>query len=269
MAKINNRNKSNNSSSSNVSSNSINIQKVRGDTTSVNSSITSCKEFSENVINNFDFDSMSLDNLMEMYDSGVQMLTSFYQLTSNTKSTTARDVISQTQYALSTLIYHINKKTNDELNEKIEVQKQLTDDQNKQIKELSSINDTLVRDQSELSDKNKELTTQMQSILVTIISIVASISIISAAVTGIQNMESLFILPFVCTITLVGVIFIAFAMTIHNVKMPNESKNILKVLIAVVLIIWIASWVISLNINNIDLNTNNKVYIYTEEPLIN
>lgn len=266
MAK--NKNKSNNSISSNVSNNGINIQKIRGNTTNVNSSITSCKEFSENVINNSDLDSMNIDDLLEMYDSGEQMLTSFYQLTPNTKSTSTRNVIAQTQYALSTLIYHINKKTNDELNMQLDLQKQLVDEQNKQIKDLISINDNLSREQKDLSEKNKELNTQMQSILVTIISIVASISIVSAAVTGIQDMESLFILPFVSTITLVGVIFIAFAMTIHNVKISSESKNILKILIAIVLIIWIVSWAISVNLKTKDLKINNKICIYNEEGAV-
>ncbi len=228
--------------------NGINAQKVIVNKNNYNSSINSCEEFYNNVIN-LDLESMEIEELTEMYDSGNNMLTLFYLLNPNLNSTT-RDAISKTQFALSMLIYTINKKNHEQLTKQIQIQKEQIEEQTNQIQKLTQINKDLRNNQRKLQKENKKTNEQMQTMLTTIISIVITISIVSAAVSAIEYMRPLYILPFVCTIVLVGVFFIAFVMSVHKIRLSKESKFILLSIMGIVIAVWLISLLISLCLNN-------------------
>ena len=116
----------------------------------------------------------------------------------------------------------------------------------------------------ELKNKAKQienLKSEQKSIITTIISIVLAISIIPTAVSGIQNINSNFILPFMASIVLLGIIMIAFTYSIYIERFKKRIAIILVIAIA----LCCGAWYMSLNYN-IDLQNleeksiNNEIY---------
>lgn len=87
----------------------------------------------------------------------------------------------------------------------------------------------------------KTIKNEQKSIIATIISIILAISIIPTAIVGIQNINANFILPFLSSLLLFGIIMISFTFSLYS---ESFKKRILLFLI-LVLTLCIGTWIIS------------------------
>lgn len=116
----------------------------------------------------------------------------------------------------------------------------------------------------ELKNKAKQienLKSEQKSIITTIISIVLAISIIPTAVSGIQNINSNFILPFMASIVLLGIIMIAFTYSIYIERFKKRIAIILVIAIALCCGAWYMSFNYNIDLQNLEEKSiNNEIY---------
>lgn len=116
----------------------------------------------------------------------------------------------------------------------------------------------------ELKNKAKQienLKSEQKSIITTIISIVLAISIIPTAVSGIQNINSNFILPFMASIVLLGIIMIAFTYSIYIERFKKRIAIILVIAIALCCGAWYMSFNYNIGLQNLEEKSiNNEIY---------
>lgn len=105
------------------------------------------------------------------------------------------------------------------------------------------------------TEKNLEnLQKDMKSITTTIVAIILAISIIPTAISGIQDMDKIYILPFVSSIIFFGMIMITFTYSIYQ----DEIKKSTCCIIIATLIITIGLWLSTIFLN-LDLKTKKEL----------
>ena len=112
---------------------------------------------------------------------------------------------------------------------------------NKQLKENIKEAQEL---RKESDNKNKEIEhikNDMKSITTTIISIILAVSIIPAAIIGIEKIDSEYILPFVSTVILFGMVMITFVYSIYQDKIKVSTWTILIAMLIFTIVLWINS----------------------------
>ena len=116
----------------------------------------------------------------------------------------------------------------------------------------------------ELKNRAKQienLKNEQKSIITTIISIVLAISIIPTAVSGIQNINSNFILPFMTSIVLLGIIMIAFTYSIYIERFKKRIGIFLAIIIALCCVSWYMSFNYNISSQNLEEKLiNNEIY---------
>ena len=83
------------------------------------------------------------------------------------------------------------------------------------------------------AEQIKDVKNEQKSMIATIISIILAISIIPTAITGIQHIDGNYILPFIASIILFGIIMIAFT---YSLYLDRFKKRIFVFLILLVFI---------------------------------
>lgn len=178
---------------------------------------------------NKDFTVYSINQLKEIHEIGNELLNQYFI----TKDYVFEaDVLIQLQYIISEAIYNINIKQAHDTN-------MSNQDLNKRLRES-------IREM-------KHIKNDMKSITTTIISIILSISIIPTAIVGIEKISVNYILPFLSSIILFGIIMITFVYSIYQDKLKKSTWIILLIAIILCSSFWIASFNTTIN------NTNDKV----------
>lgn len=227
-----------------VSSLRINTQKIKNISEyDVPKDNTRYNEFCNKILND-DLSKKTIKELETLIDSGNGLLTEYYLLDSNNVS---QDIISKMQYALSTVIYTMNKMTTEKIDRQQKVQASMTKKTQIDIKNAN-------RD-------NKNLKSQIESIIGTIFAIIFSVSIPTAAIAGITLIDPRFILPFVATLILFGMIIIIFILSIYNVKIRKMPMRIFITTIIITVLLWALCWNIKIELTPKEIN---NVEIYNE-----
>lgn len=227
-----------------VSGLKLNTQKIKNISKySVPKDTTRYNEFCNKVLNE-DLSKKNLKELETLFESGNGLLNEYYLLDSNNVS---QEIISKMQYALSTLIYIMNKTNTEKLDEQLKIQ--------------ASMNKKMKSDVKNANRANKGLKRQMEGIIGTIFAIIFSITIPTAAISGITLINPRFILPFVATIILLEMIIIIFISMIYNVKIRKAPMKILIATIVITIILWLLCWNIKIEFTPREIN---NVEIYSE-----
>lgn len=178
------------------------------------------KEFCNKYINS-DFSVYNIQELRNIHEIGNELLNQYF-ITED--YVFEADILIQLQYIVSEAIYNINIKqahdtniSNQDLNKKLE----------NSIKEIKYV-------------KN-----DIKSIMTTIISIILAISIIPTAIAGIENISPNYILPFLSSVLLFGIIMIIFVYSIYQ----DELKTTTWIILIIALILCSCFWYTSFKID--------------------
>lgn len=225
-----------------VSSLKINTQKIKNISKfDIPKDDTRYSEFCSKVLNE-DLNKKSLKELETLFESGNGLLNEYYLLDSNNVS---QEIISKMHFALSTLIYEINKINAEKIDKQLKVQADMTKKAQIDIRNTNKA--------------NKGLKRQMESIIGTIFAIIFSISIPTVAITGITLIDPRFILPFVATLILFSMVIIIFILSIYNVKIRKMPMRIFVTTIIITIILWLLCWNIKIEFTPKEIN-NVKIY---------
>lgn len=176
--------------------------------------------------NTFSISKYSIDILMMIYDNGIQLLNQYYIQCNNRQCDI--NLITKFQFVLGAVNHAINVEHHNELQKRIEETKKLNSDMRSAKSQMRNIQKIL-----------KEITT-------TIISIILAVSIIPTAVAGIQNIDGRYILPFISSISLIGMSSILYIYLIHNVKINKAAIIVYIVSLAVTIALWLLAWEIKI-----------------------
>lgn len=145
-----------------------------------------------------------------------------------------KNIIIKLQHIVNLMVYTIMNKENQELYvQNKSLNKQLKEN----IKEAQEL-------RKESDNKNKEIEhikNDMKSITTTIISIILAVSIIPAAIIGIEKINPEYILPFVSTVILFGMVMITFVYSIYQDKIKISTWTILISMLIFTIVLWINS----------------------------
>ena len=154
---------------------------------------------------NEDFSQCKVEKLKQIYEIGNGLLNQYF---------IAGDIICdnntiiQIQYIVNAIMYQINMKQAYDMNEK---NKALNKSLSKNVDDAKK----LKRDSQKMASEMKHVKNDVKSIIATIISIIITISIIPTAITGIDKIDANYILPFLSSLILFGMITIIFIYTIY------------------------------------------------------
>lgn len=109
-----------------------------------------------------------------------------------------------------------------------------------QMNELKQENKKIKRD-------IKDFQGDLKTIITTILGIVLAISIIPTAIVGIEKVSANFILPFIATIMLFGMIMIVFIYSIYQSKVKCSTIIIIFLFSVLTALLWFSVWDINIS----------------------
>lgn len=168
-----------------------------------------------------------VEELIKAYESGIQLLND-YQIQCSSSIKWDSNLVAKFQFVLGLINHTINMRHHEELQKRIAETDRLNKDMKDAKKKMENIQKIL-----------KEITT-------TIISIILAVSIIPTAVAGIQNIDGRYILPFISSISLIGMSSILYVYLIHNVKINKAAIIVYIISLSVTIILWLLTWKIRL-----------------------
>ncbi len=181
-----------------------------------------------------DLENYDIEDLKIIYEVGNGLLNQ-YLVTE--KGSCDNQILMQLQYIMNTVMYNIiqkqisrSGKQSSELDAKLETN----------IQEAKKLKESLQEESKEI----KHVKNDLKTIITVIISVVLTISIVPSAIVGIQHISADYILPFLASIILFGIIMITFVYSIYQDKLKSSTWTVL--LLATVLCI--IFWCIGLNI---------------------
>lgn len=190
---------------------------------------------------------LSIEELEKIYNDGNMFLDLIYTTSNNSTQKEVSTTTMKLQYILTNVIYEIENKKY-EKNDKSSAELQ------NRINSTISQNKAQKNELSQTKRELKRIRNDVNSIMSTIISIVLTISIISSAVVGIENIDSNYIMPFISSIILFGMIMILFIYSIYK----NSIRVSSWIILAIMFILCIGLWIASLNKwNDISIKNNN------------
>ena len=191
---------------------------------------------------NIDFSQYNVERLKRIYDIGKELLNQYFITNCNTIDS---NIIIKLQHITSDILYNINIKQLSNLN-------QQNQSLNKKLEKTIEEAKKMETDASKRSIEVKHLKNDMKSITTTIISIILAISIIPTAVAGIEKISPNYILPFLSSIILFGIIMITFVYSIYQDKLKKSTCAILILTIILTVILWIVSIINAVNIEKVE-----------------
>lgn len=225
-----------------VSHSNINISEIKQEVEHDKISEKEYKRFCRKYTG-IDFSNYKVRELKHICDIGNGLLDQYFIVSGkDTDVFEDKNIIIKLQHIVNVMIYTIMNKENQELYVQ---NKSLNEQLRKNIKDAQEL-------RNESNKKNEEIEhikNDIKSITTTIISIILAISIIPTAIAGIEKIDSKYIIPFVATVILFGMVMITFVYSIYQDKIKISTWIILISMLAITIIIWIISITPILNIN--------------------
>lgn len=202
--------------------NKTKIEKVAQENKKNVNILEDCKKFCQRYSNK-DFENYSIDKLKIICDEGNGLLNMYF--IADTKDD-MQSIIMQLQYIVMNANYSLNiKQMENSRRRNIELSEKLRKTMHRATK--------LEKESKNRAKQLEDVKNEQKSIITTIISIVLAISIIPTAVAGIQNIDSNYILPFLSSIILFGIIMISFT---YSLYLERFRKRIFVFLILLIII---------------------------------
>ncbi len=128
--------------------------------------------------------------------------------------------------------------------ESYQIKENLENEKIKLNEDINKANDKVKETYEELENLEKD----QKSLIATILGIVLAISIIPTAIAGIEHISPSYVLPFLSTIVLFGMIMIAFVYSIYQRKLEWSTVIILMLFIVLTGTLWLSSWNIDISL---------------------
>lgn len=247
--------KHSNNSNNKVSISNINISKILDEIleTSKNDKNNEYKEFCDKYIDE-SFENYNIEDLNNIYDIGNGLL---YQYFVTKDQNCDNEIVKQMQYIISTLIYNIINKQFEKLklqNEELDVSLAQT------IERAENLNDN----SRQIADEVVDIKKDMKSITTTIISIILGISIIPTAIVGIEKISTDYILPFLSSVILFGIIMITFVYSIYQDKLKKSTWIVLAIAVILSIFFWVFSFKTTISKEiNVKTEQDNQIEAFT------
>lgn len=215
--------------------------------------IEDCKEFC-NRYSNIDFNLLKVAKLREICEQARGMLDNYFIINEPAYDNT----IMKLEHILMNASYVL-------------MMQQISETRQQTAKALQQIHSTMHRanriekDIQSTSKKMKNVENDIKTIITVIISIVLAISIIPTAIAGIEKVSSNYILPFLSSVVLFGMIMIAFVYSIYQEHLKISTCFIL----ILGIIICIGLWIFSFNINIEVSSRQTNIVIEQSENYVN
>lgn len=193
------------------------------------------EKFADHILKT-DLTKSNIDDLIQLYDMSQSIINEYYLISEN--SEIDNDVIMKLQYAAMTILYNLNIKNNEKLTNKVNQQE--------------SLSNSIKKDAAIIKSENKNIKKELKTIVVTIIAIVLAISIIPTAVAGVENMPPNYILPFISSVILLGMIMIVFVFSIYSIQVSKQTWIVFSIMIVIFISVWLMCW-------NIDISFTPKI----------
>lgn len=193
-----------------------------------NSSVENEYRYFCNRYENADFTKYNVERLKNIYEIGNELLNQYFITNCNI---TDSNIVIQLQYIIGNIMYNINIKQAYSINEQNHAL-------NKKLENTINRAELLEKESTKRSQDIRHVKNDVKSITTTIISIILSISIIPTAIAGIQYIDVNYILPFISSIILFGMITIAFVYSIYQDEVKKSTWAILITAIIITIILW-------------------------------
>lgn len=189
-----------------------------------------------------DFETYTSNDLQQIYKIGEELLNQYFVTEGSFCNS---EILIQLQYILNSIMYNIiikqNKKT------KIE-----TNNLNNKLRDNIRESKRIKKDIEQKSKEIQHVKNDIKSIMTTII------SIIPTAIAGIGKVSSNYILPFLSSIILFGIIMITFVYSIYQDKLKKSTWIFLILAIIICSVFWLSSFDINIDIKTINEIENNQ-----------
>lgn len=190
--------------------------------------IEDCKKFCEKY-GNTDFKRYNVYNLKNICNEGSGLLDTYFITKENNKE--HENFIIQLEYIIMSANYALVSK-------QMENTRQNTIEFNEKLNRTMRNAEKIEKDASERTKEIKHIKSDIKSIVTTILAIVLAFSIIPTAITGITKIEANYIIPFMASIILFGMIMVIFIYSIYQDKLKTSTWLIIIVTIIICIISW-------------------------------
>lgn len=215
----------------NVSNSSIDISTIKKDIPKDNTEIENEYKIFCSKYKDINFERYTIEGLKRIYETGNGLLNQYFI----TKcSLTNNNIYNQLQHIVNNIMYHINMK------QVININKE-NRNLNKKLENAIKDAECLTREMNKKNAEIKHIKNDMKSITTTIISIILAISIIPTAIAGIEKISPSYILPFLSSVMLFGIIMITFVYSIYQDKLKESTWIVLVISIIICIIFWCTS----------------------------
>lgn len=209
----------------------INVQQIKADISIAKNEDNAYQEFCSQYTG-YNFKIYNVEKLRNIYEIGNGLLEQYF-IVEDKKCN--ESILIQLQYILSQITYCIFEKQSEEL-------KRQNLSLNKSLNKATSNAEKLQKEAKNTTQQVKEVKEEQKNIIVTIISIVLTISIIPTAIAGIQNINGNYVLPFLSSIVLFGIIMISFVYTIYSERFKKRMIVFLTISIIITGLLWYMSF---------------------------
>lgn len=209
----------------------INVQQIKADISIAKNEDNAYQEFCSQYTG-YNFKIYNVEKLRNIYEIGNGLLEQYF-IVEDKKCN--ESILIQLQYILSQITYCIFEKQSEEL-------KKQNLSLNKSLNKATSNAEKLQKEAKNTTQQVKEVKEEQKNIIVTIISIVLTISIIPTAIAGIQNINGNYVLPFLSSIVLFGIIMISFVYTIYSERFKKRMIVFLTISIIITGLLWYMSF---------------------------
>lgn len=217
----------------NVSSSKFNISEIKKQA-EITIKTEEYKEFCQKYMGQ-NFSNQKIIELTKIYRNGMGLLEQHYI----TNDIIESNIIIQLQYIVNNVSYEIwNKQANE-----IKLQNLFLKKESEEIIQRAK---DLEKEAEIRKEEIKDMKKDMKSITTTIISIILAISIIPTAITGVQKIDANYILPFLSSIMLFGMIMIIFVYSIYQDKIKKSTWVFFMISLITCIALWVASLKISI-----------------------
>lgn len=241
-----------------VSQSNIKVQEIKQEVSQTRINEKEYKKFNK-MYTGINFENYKIEQLKHICEIGNGLLNEYFILNEQDKDVIEKNIIIKLQHIVNIITYTImNKQNSEALIQNKSLNKKLT----KNIEEAKAI-------RKELDERNqeiKDIKNDMKSITTTIISIMLAVSIIPTAIIGMERISPEYILPFISTVILFGMVMITFVYSIYQDKIKLSTWLILILVLIATVIFWKNSInpIVELN-NNLKVNEEEFVESNNEE----
>ena len=209
--------------------------------------IEDCKKFCE-TYSNIDFKRKRINDLKNISDEGSGLLDTYFITKEENENKENESFIIQLEYIIMSANYElITKQMEKTRRQAIELNEKLS----------RTIHNTkrIEKDAKARTQEIKHIRNDIKSIITTILAIVLTFSIIPTAITALTNIDANYIIPFIASIAVFGMIMVIFIYSIYQDKLKTSTWVILVISIVICIILWICS---IYRFNDISKNTEEQ-----------